>query len=732
MPLRYSNVETHSGHGEEQCETRRSLRSESALSLKHRRDCCAPYQNPKTRHSRHQLLAPNALIASSPESTSESAWLHLNCKDAKSAFSPCISKPLGRRGLSVDGSILDMTQRRQFFGSGTGGDSTSRLSSTLLSEFAFRVLPSRLRENEFNFDETRINKIFASHWLNDRQIVLGTKCNKLLVFDVYSQQVGYIPMLKSSGNHATADPPCGIHAISVNPSSTLLATGGYSTNDIAIYSLPTFDPVAVCENGHKDWVFGIDWIDDQFFVSGSRDSNICLYRVQPDLLNPENKTQFSRSPSHSSDISSHSDRYQYSTAQSNHIWTTVPTRSSRSIDPRTPTNTLPIRPSRDSESDSDDSSDNEDLPTLEAERTRFPRAPSLDDILRLRTASTFASLRRPSDILRPRARDQDDVEEEDDDEEAEEVDVDDDDNAGDQARPTQPPSNDQDDRRIEQEHSARSGRSLSPYRPMPERFGSYTPNASRRPPATPSPPLRAFSRPVPDSWDMDEVEDEQSETTEHLSPRRRQRRSTTHPCVLPLETLVCDRAEKVRAVSYNKWHKQVGTLSLNAYFHLIDINTFRSVGDPIKLPHARENVCMNVNEDGSIFAIGSQSHVTFVDPRVPKSNATRSIACKQRGCGIRSLSFKNDLLTFGTGHGTVYFYDIRADKYLELFCGAPVLLEAGPGWLCHDDTYHDFFIGHEYPNAIYTHCYDPAGTRLFTAGGPLPAGLYGNYAALWH
>ena len=37
----------------------------------------------------------------------------------------------------------------------------------------------------------------------------------------------------------------------------------------------------------------------------------------------------------------------------------------------------------------------------------------------------------------------------------------------------------------------------------------------------------------------------------------------------------------------------------------------------------------------------------------------------------------------------------------------------------------------EYPNAIYTHCYDPSGTKLFTAGGPLPAGLWGNYAALW-
>ena len=218
MPFRYSNVEKHSGHSEEQCGVRRSLRSESALSLKYKRDCCAPYQTPKARYSRHQLLTSNALIASSPDSSSESAWLHLSCNAVKSATSPCISKPLGKRDLSVNGSIVDMTQRRQLFGSGAGGDSTSRLTSSLLSDFAFRVLPSCLRENEFNFEETRINKIFASHWLNERQIVMGTKCNKLLVFDVISQQVGYIPMLKSSGRYSTADPPCGIHAISVNPS----------------------------------------------------------------------------------------------------------------------------------------------------------------------------------------------------------------------------------------------------------------------------------------------------------------------------------------------------------------------------------------------------------------------------------------------------------------------------------------------------------------------------------
>ena len=49
----------------------------------------------------------------------------------------------------------------------------------------------------------------------------------------------------------------------------------------------------------------------------------------------------------------------------------------------------------------------------------------------------------------------------------------------------------------------------------------------------------------------------------------------------------------------------------------------------------------------------------------------------------------------------------------------------------HDETYQDFFVDQEYPNAIYTHCFDNSGTKLFAAGGPLPAGLWGNYAGLW-
>ena len=37
----------------------------------------------------------------------------------------------------------------------------------------------------------------------------------------------------------------------------------------------------------------------------------------------------------------------------------------------------------------------------------------------------------------------------------------------------------------------------------------------------------------------------------------------------------------------------------------------------------------------------------------------------------------------------------------------------------------------KYSPAIYTHCYDTSGTRLFAAGGPLQIGLKGNYIALF-
>lgn len=108
-------------------------------------------------------------------------------------------------------------------------------------------------------------------------------------------------------------------------------------------------------------------------------------------------------------------------------------------------------------------------------------------------------------------------------------------------------------------------------------------------------------------------------------------------------------------------------MSLNAYFHLWDVETFNAVSKKywnyenillIQLPvhwllhtietliihfsvflqrshrgliHSRENVCMTVSKRYCSYAVGSQSHIDLLDPRCP--NTQTSIVSKHRGSG---------------------------------------------------------------------------------------------------
>ncbi len=62
-------------------------------------------------------------------------------------------------------------------------------------------------------------------------------------------------------------------------------------------------------------------------------------------------------------------------------------------------------------------------------------------------------------------------------------------------------------------------------------------------------------------------------------------------------------------------------------------------------------------------------------------STVRFSCCSGLFPGIRSLNFRDEMLTIGTGAGHVYFYDLRAGHFLEFDCGHSLSLSAGKGWL---------------------------------------------------
>ncbi|CAG9761141.1 unnamed protein product [Ceutorhynchus assimilis] len=145
------------------------------------------------------------------------------------------------------------------------------------------------------FEHTQIDlghdmkKVLCSQWLSDRLILFGTKCNKLMIYDVQNHEINQIPSIVSSVRREIEDDEQtgGIYSVQLNPSKTLLATVAENNSEVAVYKIPTFDPVCVGENAHINRVDDICWLDDQFLVSG--DTELALWRVTDDILDAEDE-----------------------------------------------------------------------------------------------------------------------------------------------------------------------------------------------------------------------------------------------------------------------------------------------------------------------------------------------------------------------------------------------------------------------------------------------------------
>jgi len=398
-------------------------------------------------------------------------------------------------GYSISCNFADCISNREM------GNNRGFQNMRLTSEYATRHMLSNAMMKECPVSQQHMNKVFCSQWLSHKQVIFGTKCNKLMVLDVNTKNLDLIPSLQSSENSlppaAPSQQECGIHSIEINPSRTLLATGARNSNDVAVYRLPTLDPICVGENAHNDWIFDQTWLDDQFLVSGSRDGTLAMWRVTDEMVD----------------------------------------------------------------------------------------------------AVTSAD------------------------------------------------------------------------------HPSY-----------------------------------------HYSK--------------PLMIKRCKQADRVRSLCYNNRTQEIAVVSLNGFIHCWDAGRMKQLMSK-RLPHTMENVCLATDEDCQMYAVGSKAHTDLLDSRTLQP--VRKIPSRNSGCGIRSVSFKGNILTIGTGIGLMLFWDLRASKFLEstMNSNRAVNLKASKGWVKRNDQYMDQFQTQKYAPAIYSHCYDDSGTRLFASGGPLQIGLEGNYMGLW-
>tara|TARA_B100000674_G_scaffold494067_2_gene517799 strand:+ start:447 stop:1598 length:1152 start_codon:yes stop_codon:yes gene_type:complete len=180
-------------------------------------------------------------------------------------------------------------------------------------------------------------------------------------------------------------------------------------------------------------------------------------------------------------------------------------------------------------------------------------------------------------------------------------------------------------------------------------------------------------------------------------------------------------SEKLRGVKlvYDAPSPQLATISSSGTVYQFDASTPHVVSQEYKLRGFAETSC--VATDGRVVAVGSRAHIGLIDFRMRGVVASFAVhSTRRRSLSLsatRSLSFAphESILTIGGGRENVDFFDVRMRRYLKHLEGR---------------------LGREPLNdlhapAIFSHEWDPTGTRLLVAGGPLLELIPGFYVGLW-
>jgi WD repeat-containing protein 40A len=177
-------------------------------------------------------------------------------------------------------------------------------------------------------------------------------------------------------------------------------------------------------------------------------------------------------------------------------------------------------------------------------------------------------------------------------------------------------------------------------------------------------------------------------------------------------------SDRVRALRHDAAQGVAASLGSDRRLALWDPPTGQLLRSCATRDH-EDLIALDADARHGLFAVGGRDFVSFFDRRV--DGILCSAQTCNRGMGVRSLCFRDNLLSVGGGLGRLSFFDLAAGKFRRFDEERSYrLVTRPPGEGAEGE-----------PQAIYVHRWDDAGARLFVGGGPLLLQSNGGHASLW-